>query len=69
MSMSDHPNVNYHDSNVGRMVTVTFEQSGTVETASVRFLDEERPDETNREERSRILAAAKVLFQKAADKL
>lgn len=63
------PKIDYHESPSGRLVTVKLEEKFVLGNVSVRFLDEARPDETNREERVRILAFAKVLFQEAVDRL
>jgi hypothetical protein len=62
------PAIQYLDTVTGRAVTVTLKKNHWP-SAIVSFIDEERPDETNAEERARIIAQAQTLMQEAADAL
>jgi len=65
MSVFEEAAISFHDQAGGRHVTVTLNKM-KLPSARVSFADPEQPDETNSQERARVLAKAKALFQQAA---
>ena len=59
------PKITFNDQNKGRYVTVTLNNL-KLPNATVTFIDPAQPDETNADERARVLNIAKQLFQSAA---
>lgn len=68
MSEFKDPKINFNDQANGRYVTVTLNNM-QVPSAKVTFVDPEQPEETNAQERARVLSIAKKLFQSAASAL
>lgn len=68
MSKFGAPSISFSDQHNGRLVTVKL-NGLQLPNAHVAFVDPERPDETNAQERARVLAVAKTLFQQAAASL
>ncbi len=62
------PQITYNDQPNGRFVTINLNHMG-LPNARVTFIDTERPDETNAQERTRVLGLAKQLFRRAAESL
>lgn len=68
MSEFKDAKINYNDQPGGRVVTVALNQMGTP-NVRVTFIDPEQPNETNAQERARVLGIAKQLLQSAASAL
>jgi len=68
MSTFGTPSISFNDQTSGRIVTVTLNNMH-FPNARVTFIDPERPDETNAQERARVLGVAKSLLQQAAASL
>lgn len=68
MSEFSEPRINFIDQAGGRHVTVTLNNM-KLPNAKVTFIDPEQPNETNAQERARVLNIAKQLFQSAASAL
>lgn len=68
MSKFKNPTINFIDQAGGRHVSVALNHM-SLPSAKVTFIDPAQPDETNAQERSRVLGIAKQLFQEAASAL
>ncbi|KQY20788.1 hypothetical protein [Rhizobium sp. Root483D2] len=69
MTTFQDPKITFNDQANGRVVSVNFNKNVGFPNVSATFLDDERPDETNAEERARVLLIAKTFFEQAATSL
>lgn len=68
MASFDDPKINFGDQSNGRYVTVTLTRAD-IPAVTVKFIDPARPDETNAQERVRVLQLAKSLLNEAVSVL